>query len=135
MALVIERFFKIPQKVKESNWLVKLAGIIITLHVWAFSMIFFRAQTFEKGIQVISQIFNYFHPEVFIQFVEGYTLVFILLVIGYFTHYLPQSLDDYLQRRITNLPLIGKAVLVAVVIWIVAQFKTTGIQPFIYFQF
>ncbi len=135
LALAIERFFNIPKWISNRNRLVKIGGVIITLHVWALSMIFFRAQSYELGFEMISQIFNYFHPEVFIQFIEGYTLVFILIVIGYLTHYTPEKWEMGIQKFITNLPLVGKAILITLIIWLVAQFKSTDIQPFIYFQF
>jgi len=135
LVLALERFFQIPKWIKEKNIFVKFLGIIVTLHIWAFSMIFFRAQSYEKSFQVIDQIIHYFHPEVFIQFIEGYTLVFILIVIGYISHYLPDKFDKLMQKYITEMPLVGKAVLIALVILIVAQFKSADIQPFIYFQF
>lgn len=135
IALAVERFFNIPKWIKKQNPVVKVLGVLITVHIWAFSMIFFRAQSYEAGFDVINQIIHYFHFEVFFQFVEGYTLVFILIVIGYLTHYVPQKMEDAIQKFITNLPLIGKALLIAAVIWLVAQFKSADIQPFIYFQF
>jgi D-alanyl-lipoteichoic acid acyltransferase DltB (MBOAT superfamily) len=135
LALAVERFFNIPKWIKNQNRVVKIIGVLITLHVWAFSMIFFRAQSYEAGIEVINQIIHYFHFEVFLQFVESYTLVFILIVIGYLSHYVPQKMEDAVQKFITNLPLLGKAFLIAAVIWLVAQFKAADIQPFIYFQF
>lgn len=135
LALAVERLFNIPGKIKESSRLVKLLGVFVTLHLWAVSMIFFRAQSYENGFQVINQIVNYFHPEVFFQFVEQSTLVFILIVIGFVTHYLPKSIDDFSLKFITRLHPVGKAILIALVIWVVAQFKAADIQPFIYFQF
>lgn len=135
LALAVERFFNIPKWIKNQNRVVKIIGVLITLHIWAFSMIFFRAQSYEAGIEVINQIIHYFHFEVFLQFVESYTLVFILIVIGYVSHYVPQKMEDAVQKFITNLPLLGKALLIAAVIWLVAQFKAADIQPFIYFQF
>ena len=84
---------------------------------------------------MLGQIVNYFNFEVLYQFIEGYTLVFILIIIGYLTHYIPQKAEDSIQKFITGLPIIGKAILITLVIWLVAQFKASDIQPFIYFQF
>lgn len=133
--LAIERFFNIPKWIKDQNALVKIFGVIFTVHIWAFSMIFFRAQSYEAGVQMLGQIFNYFQPEVFIQFVQGYTTVFIMIILGFLIQYTPKKMDIWVQEIITRLPLFGKAVLLVLIIYLVAQFKSAGIQPFIYFQF
>lgn len=135
LALAVERIFNIPEWITKKNIVVKIVGVFITMHIWAVSMIFFRAQSYETGFQIINQIIHFFHFEVLFQFIEGYTLVFILIIIGYVTHYVPQRVEDKVQRFITNLPLVGKALLITLVIWLVAQFKAADIQPFIYFQF
>ena len=135
LALAVERIFNIPEWITKKNIVVKIIGVFITMHIWAVSMIFFRAQSYETGFQIINQIIHFFHFEVLFQFIEGYTLVFILIIIGYVTHYVPQRVQDKGQRFITNLPLVGKALLITIVIWLVAQFKAADIQPFIYFQF
>lgn len=135
LALAVERLFNIPEWIKNKNAALKVLSVIVTVHLWAFSMIFFRAQSYELGFEMLIQIANYFHAEVFFQFIEGYTLVFILIVIGYLTHYVPHKWEEVIQNFITDLPLVGKALLITIIIWLVAQFKSADIQPFIYFQF
>lgn len=133
-ALAIERYFGI-KKWTEKSKVNRAIGFFITFNLFTFTLLFFRAQSHTIAVDMIQQMINYFHPEVFIQFINGYPLVFILIIIGYITHFTPQKFDDWMQTWITNLPLVGKALLIAAVIWIVAQFKATDIQPFIYFQF
>ncbi|MCZ7602324.1 MAG: MBOAT family O-acyltransferase [Melioribacteraceae bacterium] len=135
LALAVERFFNLPKWISKQNIIIKILSVFITLHVWALSMIFFRVQEYNTGFEMLNQIIHYFHFEVLFQFIEGYTLVFILIVIGYVSHYIPEKWEDAIQKIITNLPLIGKAILITIVIWLVAQFKASDIQPFIYFQF
>jgi len=133
-ALAIERRFGI-KKWTEKSTLNRVIGFLVTFNLFTFTLLFFRAQSFQDSLDMISQMWNYFHPEVFIQFVEGYPLVFSLVIIGYLTHFTPQSWEGKIQNLITKLPFIWKAILIALVIWIVAQFKSADIQPFIYFQF
>jgi D-alanyl-lipoteichoic acid acyltransferase DltB (MBOAT superfamily) len=133
-ALAVERRFGI-KKWTEKSTLNRIIGFLVTFNLFTFTLLFFRAQSHQDALDMISQMWNYFHPEVFLQFVEGYTLVFILVVIGYLTHFTPQSWEEKIQVFITKLPFIWKALLIAAVIWIVAQFKSADIQPFIYFQF
>ncbi|MDZ7764049.1 MAG: MBOAT family O-acyltransferase [Melioribacteraceae bacterium] len=133
-ALAFERLFGI-KKWTEKSKLNRVIGFLITFNLFTFTLLFFRAQSHQLAIDMMLQIWNYFHPEVFFQFIEGYTLVFILILIGYITHFTPQKLENKIQEMITNLPFVGKAILITLVIWVVAQFKSADIQPFIYFQF
>lgn len=133
-ALAIERFFHIPEKMSK-NWVLRILGVIITFHIWAFSLIFFRAQSYELGGQMINQIFNYFNGEVFSQFVEASPVVFGLVVVGFITHYLPLKWELKMKDMLAKMPDWQRAFILAFVIWLVAQFKSADIQPFIYFQF
>ena len=133
-ALAVERKLGI-KKWTEKSTLNHIIGFLVTFNLFTFTLLFFRAQSHKDALDMILQMWNYFHPEVFLQFVEGYTLVFVLVVIGYLTHFTPQSWEEKIQVFITKLPFIWKALLIAAVIWIVAQFKSADIQPFIYFQF
>ncbi len=134
IALVIERFFKIPKWI-EKNFFTKAGGWFVTFHIWLFTLIFFRSQTYDQAFQVIHQILFYFKGEVFWQWVTGYPLIFALIIIGYLSHYLPLKWENGIKQFLTDLPLPAKALAFTIVIWIVAQFKSANIQPFIYFQF
>lgn len=133
-ALAVERAFHIPQWTQKS-WLNRAIGIFITFNLFTFTLLFFRAQSHTLALDMVNQMIFYFHPGVFFQFVEGYTLVFILIIIGYVTHFTPKKWEDWMEKAITNMSFIGKALLIAFIIWLVAQFKSADIQPFIYFQF
>ena len=74
-------------------------------------------------------------PEVFLQFVQGYKGVCLLMVIGYLLHFMPKGLEMRLQRIVTDSPLLVQAMVLALAIFTVVQFKSAGVQPFIYFQF
>jgi D-alanyl-lipoteichoic acid acyltransferase DltB (MBOAT superfamily) len=135
IALAVERFFKIPDRINKRSWVVRIIGVLITFHIWAFSMIFFRAQSYEIAFDMINQIFNYFNGEVFYQFIQASPVVFGLIVIGFITHYLPLSWEMKMKDMLAKMPDWQRAFILAVVIWLVAQFKSADIQPFIYFQF
>ena len=84
---------------------------------------------------MLSQICTNFHPEVFAQFVTGYKGVFILMIIGYVLHFMPKSAENALQGVVTRSPLVVQAVILVIMVFVVVQFKSAGVQPFIYFQF
>ncbi len=132
--LAVERLFKIPEKV-EKNRIIHFFAIIVTYHLFLFSMIFFRSQSYNDAFAMINQILFFFNPEVFMQWVSGYPTIVVLMIIGYVTHYTPTKFDNKIKDLLAASPMWVQALILAIAIWIVAQFKSTDIQPFIYFQF
>ena len=84
---------------------------------------------------MILQIANNFHPELFVQVVEGYKYVFALMLFGYLSHYLPDSWQEGIISLLRRCNVVVYALLIVAVIYIVIQIKSSDIQPFIYFQF
>ena len=113
----------------------RVIGVLITFHLVCFGWILFRADSMQTVGEVLTQIFTNFHPEVFMQFVVGYKGVFVLMVVGYILHFMPKSAENGLQAVVTRSPLLVQAVMLAIAIFVVVQFKSAGVQPFIYFQF
>lgn len=132
--LAFEKMTNLPELLSKSK-ILKILGMLFTFHIWAVSMIFFRSQSTQHGIDMVNQIFNYFKPEVFLQFVDGYPIVFAMLIIGFLTHYTPKRLEESIKEKLTDAPLFVQAAILTFIIWIVVQFKSLDVHPFIYFQF
>lgn len=132
---VMNRFSSFKQLGSEMKPWRRVLGILITFHIVCFGWILFRADSMQTVGEVLTQIFTNFHPEVFMQFVMGYKGVFTLMVIGYVLHFMPKSAEMALQGIVTRSPLLVQAVMMAIAVFIVVQFKSAGVQPFIYFQF
>lgn len=115
--------------------LLKVIQVFITFHLLAFTWVFFRASSFENALNVLSQIFSYFHPEVFPQFIEGFPAVSLLIVIGYMIMFFPQKVAGKVETIMKNLPIPAQAALLSIMIYIVSQVRFADIAPFIYFQF
>jgi alginate O-acetyltransferase complex protein AlgI len=109
--------------------------VFVTFHFVCFCWIFFRANDIASVVDMLNQIVFNFHAAVFFEFVSGYAGVVSLLVIGYLLHFVPQSVSDLVEKRVTNMSLPMKAACIVAVIVIVIQTKSAGVQPFIYFQF
>ena len=122
-------------KTYESHGLRKLAAIVLTFHFVAFCWIFFRHHTFDAALGMLTQIFTSFHPELLSQVASGYRYVFILIAIGYLTHFIPQSWENVAVKVIGKGGVVAAAVVLSIAIWMVIQVKSSTIQPFIYFQF
>lgn len=137
----ISLFFKKPKeklykflRIHNTRFL-RFFQIVITFHLVGFSFLIFRAKDFQNVIDMLDQIYQFFHAEVFLQFAEKLPLIFSLLILGYLFHFLPAKLGVWFQKIIIAMPLPIKVLLLVTVIWVAAQFKSADIQPFIYFQF
>lgn len=137
-ALALHKFFRNVTgrpKTYHSTGLRRLFAVVVTFHFVCFCWIFFRNSTFEASTVMIRQIFTAFHPELFMQLVTGYWQVFVLMASGFLLHWCPDSWQNACGRAVTRLPLVGQALLVVAMVYLVIQVKSSDIQPFIYFQF
>ena len=113
----------------------RIAGIIFTFHFVCFTWIFFRAETFAIAIDMIKQIFTFFHPEIFIDLVKGYPWVFVAMLVGFILHFTPKRIENKFIDYTIKLPLVWKAIAVTAMIVFIMQIKSSEILSFIYFQF
>ena len=139
MALAVHKFInEIKFPVLLSPGLKKvgaIAGVLLTFHFVCFCWIFFRATSMETSWQMINQITQSFKPELFFEFLTGYKGAIGLMIIGYALHAMPKRFELKVEDLVTKAPLLAKAALVTVMILVIVQVKSAGIQPFIYFQF
>lgn len=111
-------------------------GVILTFHFVAFCWIFFRANTFDQAFEVIGNIARLqWRPEAFLTVISGYRTVFAVMLAGYVWHFLPTSVSNSLRSAFDRMPVLFKALVLALAFWIVAATASSGPQPFIYFQF
>lgn len=113
----------------------RILGAVITFHIVCLGWIFFRASSFDLGIEVLKRIFTAFHPEILPQFLEGYRVVSIFIVFGYVVHFAPKKWGYFTSNQLGKLPVVVQATLIAALIIFIFQIKSADIQPFIYFQF
>ena len=133
--LAVERFFKQYIKVPDNRF-TRIICILLTFHFVAFCWIFFRANTFEQAGEMIANIGNLtFAPDEWLTILEGYKNVFILIVIGYVMHFLPENFVNKIKSGFNSTPLFIKALLAGLVFWLIFATASSGPQPFIYFQF
>ena len=139
LALAAHKYFRTDVLHHDRNYrshgLSKALACIITFHFVCFTWIFFRNGTFEACGVMLKQIFTDFHPELFWQVVVNYKYVFMLIALGYLTHFIPDSWQERMIYCLKRGNIVVDALLITAVIYIVIQIKSSTIQPFIYFQF
>jgi D-alanyl-lipoteichoic acid acyltransferase DltB (MBOAT superfamily) len=113
----------------------KYAAGIITFHFVAFCWIFFRAENLNIVGLMLSQISNNFQFTLIPAIISGYAKVFTIILIGFVIHFTSTSYIQMMCKKFSEYGLIKKAVIITAFILCIYQFKTSELQPFIYFQF
>ena len=133
-ALAIERFvesrFRLPR-----NTFVRIVRWVITFHFVCFCWVFFRAHDLTLATDVLTNIATDFHPEIALAFFTGYRSVLLIVALGYVLHFTPDEWASAAERSFTKTPLLVKILLMVCLVWLLAQVKSSELQPFIYFQF
>lgn len=113
----------------------QIIGILVTFHLVCFGWIYFRARDMGTAHNIIHRIFNDFNSALIPDVLAGYSAVFSLILLGYVLHFVSRRTENDVVKHAIKMPVWGFAVVVTLLIWVVMQIKSAGIQPFIYFQF
>ena len=133
--LAVEKAFNIP-KITSKHFTLKIIAGVVTFHFVAFCWIFFRASDFDNALNVVTNIgMMEWNPQNWWSVLTGYQNVAIVLLIGFLWHFVPQQWQDKQLAFFHKIPVIGKMVLFAAVIWVISATASSEVQPFIYFQF
>ena len=89
----------------------------------------------EIAHEMIHQIFYSFKWEIALEFIQGYKIVSILIILGFTTHFLPSKFDAWCEKMVIKSNWLLQSIYICIIIIMVIQFKSSDIQPFIYFQF
>ncbi len=125
---------ELSEEKKSQRWRVAL-NIFLTFNLIALSFVFFRARSMETVKDMATQIFTSFHLSVAPQFIEGYLMIVLAMVFGYLMHFAPARWTRRLKARYHLLPLLVQALILAIVILIIIQVRSSDIVPFIYLQY
>lgn len=120
---------------KTQTQLLHIGNTLLTFHIVAIGWVFFRADSLTTVGEMATQIFTQFHPGVFGQFICGYPFVTIAIIVGYMLHFAPHKWAVSLQNRLEETPLVAKAAIFAIFIFLILQVRSSEVVPFIYLQF
>jgi D-alanyl-lipoteichoic acid acyltransferase DltB (MBOAT superfamily) len=108
---------------------------LFTFHFIVFTWIVFRIQSTEGFNILMNKLFFQFHAGLAGQIFAAYWKELILLFTGFLLILTPAKIKEAVKRSFVAMPDYGKAIVVVCVIFIIYQFRISGIQPFIYFRF
>ena len=119
---------------RSTGW-KRVVAVFLTFHFVVFAWMLFRLDELEPMNAMINQIVYDFNPQLFWSIVTSYWTVFLLVAIGYITHWLPQPLERRIIMALTRCNVLVYALLLTALIYFVIQVRSSDVQPFIYFQF
>ena len=135
IGLVIEKWwltiFPSPHKYGYRNLITQL----ITFQFVSFAWIFFRAANMQTVGEMLNQIGNHFGARLIPAMVVSYAPIFSIISVGFLVHWLPDRFKEKYRGWFIKSPVYAKILVFILAILVIIQFKSSMIQPFIYFQF
>jgi len=142
----IEMIYTLFCKGRTIKWLKTSWSIFLTFIFITFTRLFFRSgsnldpsqandEAWNTAKNMISKIGGQWDYSLITEIIIQHRNVFILFIIGMIIHWLPERFKRWYRYNFAAMPIPAQLILVVVAIFIIYQFVTSELQPFIYFQF
>ena len=89
----------------------------------------------EQVNDMLTQIFSNFHLSVAPQFISGYTMITLTIIVALVLHFSPHKWTISLQEKYIKMPTLIQGIVLAAVIFLIIQVRQSDIVPFIYLQY
>ena len=133
----VKKIFKLTEAQKRQKWRM-VSNIFFTFIVMSFSMVIFRAPSVGHMADMFTQMTSNFSAgssAFFLIFIDSYPFVAICIFGAYFMHFCPKNWTSILTNKYTNSPILVKASIFAIVLFLVIQTRQSELIPFIYQQY
>ncbi len=128
------------------HWMNRAWSVLLTFIFITFTRLFFRsgsnldpAETnriaWETAKNMVNRIGSAWDVQLIPNMLMGYKEVFLLILVGMTIHLLPSKFKQLYRIRFAQLPKWALLVSVVACVFLIYQFITAELQPFIYFQF
>jgi D-alanyl-lipoteichoic acid acyltransferase DltB (MBOAT superfamily) len=136
LGVVVYKFWrKISPWENSNHWIATFWKIFLTFNFITFTRIWFRGESMQGTTDLISQIaFNFGWAQV-PQVLISYWKVFGVIILGFTLHWLPSNFKNKWMQSFAGAHFSVKVAISAMVVFIVYQSISAGLQPFIYFRF
>lgn len=143
---IVDQLYSLWRNPKPLRWINRGWSIFLTFVFITFTRLFFRSGSnldpvkanttaWNTAKNMVSQIGGSWDLSKIPDIVHTYRYVIILFVLGMFIHWVPTKWKQWYRINFALLPIWAIGVIVVISIFIVYQFITADLQPFIYFQF
>jgi alginate O-acetyltransferase complex protein AlgI len=136
LGIIVYKFWrKISPWEKSNHWAATFWKIFITFNFITFTRIWFRGESMQGTTDLMNQVaMNFGWAQVPAMFLS-YWKVFAVIMLGYVLHWLPSAFKDKWMNRFIETSLWLKVIISVLIVFIVYQSISAGLQPFIYFRF
>lgn len=136
LGIVVYKFWRrISPYEKSTHWMAHFWKVASTFIFITIVRIFFRGEDMERISQWFHQITTNMNWQTAFDVIWNYKAVFLVMLIGYITHWLPQSLKNYIENRYGQSHIVVKGIIASLTAVLCYQAYSADFQPFIYFQF
>ena len=142
----IEMIYSLVSGGKSIKWIKNSWSIFLTFVFITFTRLFFRSgsnldpaqandEAWNTAKNMIAKIGGEWDWSLITNIIVQHKNVFILFVLGMIIHWLPDRLKRWYRYNFAAMPIPVQLIVVVAAIFIIYQFVTSELQPFIYFQF
>jgi D-alanyl-lipoteichoic acid acyltransferase DltB (MBOAT superfamily) len=136
IGIVVYKYWRKISPYEESKaWYALLWRIALTFVFITFTRIYFRGNSMDHIDRFYQQVVTNMDWQNALIVLWEYRIVFIVMLLGYITHWLPYNTKDWVENIFIKSNMFVKAVVVIAVAIICYQTYAADFQPFIYFQF
>ncbi|WP_108801515.1 MBOAT family protein [Aquimarina sp. Aq107] len=126
---------KISPYENSNTWLAVTWKIAFTFIFITFTRIYFRGNSMDHINRFYQAIMTNMDWTNALMVLWEYRIVFIVMLLGYITHWLPYKTKDWILDQFIKSNVIVKGIIAIIVAVICYQTYAADFQPFIYFQF
>ena len=143
---LISAIYNTFRRGKPIEWLSRTWAIFLTFVFITFTRLFFRSGSnldpaeanevaWNTAKNMVGQIGSAWRVDLIPKMIYEYRFVFLLFVAGMIIHWLPTRWKRWYRLNFALMPIWLMVIVVCVCVFIIYQFITADLQPFIYFQF
>ncbi|MBP1673539.1 MAG: putative alginate O-acetyltransferase [Bacteroidetes bacterium] len=143
---LIDHIYNLIFSQKPLKWINRGWSIFLTFVFITFTRLFFRSGSnldpveansaaWNTAKNMVKQIGGKWDLKLIPEIISTYKYVVILFILGMIIHWLPAKWKQWYRINFALLPVWAMGIIVVVAVFIVYQFITADLQPFIYFQF
>lgn len=143
---LLDNLYSLVFKNKPLPWLNRGWYIFLTFVFISFTRLFFRSGSnldpaianetaWNTAKLMVAQIGGTWNLPQIPEILNTYLYVFIMFAVGMLIHWLPNKWKRWYRINFAMLPMWLMLIIVVVVVFLLYQFITADLQPFIYFQF
>jgi len=120
---------------KSENRVAVVWKIMLTFTFITFTRLYFRGESMEHISSWYRQVADNMDWSSALQVLYQYRIVFVIMLFGYITHWLPVRTRESIENLWAKSPLVLKGIIAVITGIVCYQAYSASFQPFIYFQF